>query len=167
MSEMNEEQPVVADANQEAQQEVEKIKKEMLYLKADFDNYRKRLIKDTEQSVRFANERLIRELLGPIDLFEKALKAGATLKSNNESKNFYLGIEMTHKEISQLLTKQGLEFFGEAGESFDPTKHEAISQIESDVKEEKVSEVLQRGATYHGRLLQPAKVVVAKPKSKD
>jgi molecular chaperone GrpE len=100
-------------------------------------------------------------------LIEKALQNGGSLKSAPETKNFFQGIEMIHREIVQLLNKHGIEFFGNEGEDFDPSKHEAISQVESESsKKETVHKVFQKGASYQGRLLTPAKVIVAKPASK-
>lgn len=143
------------------------LKNEFLYLKADTENFKKRLYKEQENAIRYANEKIIRDFLLPIDLLEKALQNGEAIKTSPESKNFFQGIEMIHREITQLLSKYGIEFFGKEGEEFDPSKHEAISQIESkDLKKEVINKVFQKGASYQGRLLTPAKVIVAKPSLK-
>lgn len=150
----------------DAQPETERLQKELLYLRADFENTRKRMIKEQDTSIKFANEKLIRELLTVIDLFDRGVTHGKTVKSKSadpEVGNFVSGMEMTQRELIQLLTRFGVEFIGNVGEKFDPSKHEAIAQIEAPAEQsENVLEVLSRGALLHGRLLAPAKVVVAK-----
>lgn len=141
--------------------------KELLYLRAEFDNYRKRILREQESAVRFANERFVRELLPIVNLFDRALAAAAPLKAAEEKKpeiqNFVLGIEMTHRELVQTLERAGVELIGVKGEKFSPERHEAISQVETSHQEPgTVADVLERGALLQGRLIQPAKVTVAK-----
>ena len=146
-------------------QELEKARKEMLYLRADFENSRKRMAKEQEQSIRFGQEKLIKELLHVVDIFERALVHAAPLKAKDDKElnGFVTGIEMTHAEFVQLLTRSGVELVGQVGEKFDPVKHEAISDRPAMSGEEgTVVEVLEKGSLLHGRLLKPAKVIVGK-----
>lgn len=139
----------------------QKLRDEMLYLRADFENTKRRLLRDQDNAIRFANEKLVGELLAVVDLFERALASGAGLKANEEAKSFVTGIEMTHRELVHLLNRSGVELTGTVGEKFDPGRHEAVSQ--TPVAEDKVDTVIhvaQRGCLYQGRLLKPAKVVV-------
>jgi len=139
--------------------------KELLYARAEFDNYKKRILREQDQAVKFANEKLISDLIPVADLFERALQHTASLKSRGEDKevsNFVMGIEMTHKELTNVLGRFGVEFTGTAGEKFDPNCHEAIAQRPDPSAEAgTVLEVFQRGCLYQGRLLKPARVVVA------
>jgi molecular chaperone GrpE len=148
--------------------ELELIQKELLYLRAEFDNYKKRMLRDQEQAIRFANEKLIKDLIGVIDHLERGVSHGKDLQTKGQTSekdfsNFVNGVEMTQRELSQLLARFGVEFIGNPGEPFDPAKHEAISQQECPPeKDNTVLHVLQKGCLLHGRLLAPAKVVVAK-----
>lgn len=139
--------------------------KDLLYLKAEFDNYRKRILRDQEQAIKFGNEKVITEILPVVDLLERALNAAKPLQSRAEDKeanNFVTGIEMTYRQLVNVLGKIGVEFIGNAGEKFDPIRHEAISQRESTEDEPgTVLDVLQKGCLLQGRLLKPAQVVVA------
>lgn len=148
--------------------ELELIQKELLYLRAEFDNYKKRILREQEQSIRFGNEKFIRDLLVVVDHLERGVSHGKDLHAKGQTaekdfSNFVNGVEMTQRELSQLLTRFGVEFIGNVGEPFDPAKHEAISQQDCPPeKENTVLHVLQKGCLLHGRLLAPAKVVVAK-----
>lgn len=125
------------------------------------------MAKEQETAIKYANEKLIRELLTIVDLFERGLAHGKQLaaKPNVETDavNFYSGIEMTHRELVQLLGRFGVELIGQAGEKFDPNHHEAISQLEGpEYSENQIAQVFQKGCLLHGRLLTPAKVAVGK-----
>jgi molecular chaperone GrpE len=170
------ETPAKSPVNEEAaaaaaESEKDALQNEILYLRAEFDNYKKRILREQDQSIKFGNEKLIRELLGIVDLLERGLSHGkelvakATSQHLEEVKLFLSGIEMTGKELSQLLVRFGVEFIGTVGEKFDPSKHDAISQVEAEPDQVgTVIQVAQKGCSLHGRLLIPAKVVVGKPK---
>lgn len=155
-----------SEENTTSNEELEKLRREFLYERAEFENFRKRILKEQETAIKFANERIIREMLMPIDLLDKALLHGAQLKkSSPESKdflNFLSGVELTFKEFGSVLQRLGVEFIGVAGEEFDPQRHEAVSQVAvvDEARVGKVQQVFQRGCLYHGRLLMPARVAV-------
>lgn len=144
---------------------------QLLYLRAEFDNYKKRILRDQEQSVRFANESIVRDLLSIVDLFDRALDSATPLKNDKasnhkEMSNFLLGIEMTQRELVNLLERFGVKLLGTPGDKFDPEIHEAISQVDDpSAKQETIANVVNRGCKLHDRLVQPAKVVVSKPTS--
>lgn len=153
-----------ADHEQAALKAVEIAQKEILYIRAEFDNYKKRILKEQEQAIRFANKNLIAELLNVVDFFDRALSHAEKLKTRNDGElsNFVSGVEMTRHELVQLLGRFGVEFVGEVGEKFDPEKHEAISQqVVHDKDADTVIEVLQKGCLLQGKLLKPARVVVS------
>ena len=149
------------------------LEKEMLYLRAEFDNYKKRLIREQEQAIRFSNERLVRELLGTVDLLERAIRLIPPLRSLRpaaEMVSFLDGIEMTQKELVQALGRCGVEFCGQVGEAFDPARHEAVGQVPMEeesavgspetVLPETIVEVHEKGCSLNGRLIKPARVTV-------
>lgn len=148
------------------QKELEAAQKEVLYQKAEFDNYRKRILREQDQAIKFANERLVRELPTIVDLLERGLNHGKKISAKGtpieaEFQSFLSGIDMTHRELIQLLGRFGVEFVGKAGDKFDPNLHEAVSQLETtEDKAETVLEVMQKGCLFHGRLLTPARVIV-------
>jgi molecular chaperone GrpE len=152
----------------EAKKQAEDAKKEVLYVKAEFENYRKRILKEQEQAIKFANKNLISELVGIIDYFDRAIQHSKVLKAKEDSEisNFVSGVEMSQHEFVQLLTRFGVEFVGKVGESFDPEKHEAVGSREVEKTQvDTVLEVFQRGSLLNGRLIKPAKVVVGKEKA--
>jgi molecular chaperone GrpE len=152
----------------EAKKQAEDAKKEVLYVKAEFENYRKRILKEQEQAIKFANKNLISELVGIIDYFDRAIQHSKVLKAKEdpEISNFVSGVEMSQHEFVQLLTRFGVEFVGKVGESFDPEKHEAVGSREVEKTQvDTVLEVFQRGSLLNGRLIKPAKVVVGKEKA--
>jgi len=153
------------DHQKAAIEAAQKAEKEILYIRAEFENYKKRLNKDQETAIKMANKNLISELVSVLDLFEHAIAHSSKLKNKGDQDvtNFVTGIEMTRAELSQLLNRFGVELIGQVGESFDPNKHEAISEVESEEqKPNSISSVIQKGCMLHGKLLKPARVVVVK-----
>ncbi len=158
--------PEAEEANHEAEalKAMEIAQKEILYIRAEFENYRKRIQKEQETAIRFANKNLIADLLNLSDFFDRAVEHGGTLKQKNDAdvNNFINGVEMTRNELLQLMQRSGVEFVGTAGEKFDPEKHEAISQITvADKEADTVIQVVQKGCKLHGKLIKPARVVVS------
>jgi molecular chaperone GrpE len=147
---------------EEARLKADKASQDVLYLRADLENTRRRLLREQEQAIRFANERLIGEMARVVDLFDRAIASGGALPvANPDVTSFVTGVEMTQKELVGTLEKFGVEFLGKAGESFDPQRHEAISQVQAGEDQiDKVVQVVQRGCALHGRTLVPARVVV-------
>lgn len=145
-----------------ALQAVELAQKEILYMRAEFENYKKRIQREQEQSIKFANKAIVIDLLGIVDLLDRAIVHGQPLKTASEDgKNFVSGVEMTRHELSQMLQRFGVEFVGVAGEDFSPELHEAVTAAPGEGKEI-VAEVLQKGCKLQGKLLKPARVVVGR-----
>lgn len=148
-----------------AMEAAQKAEQEILYMRAEFENVRKRMIRDQETAIKMANKNLITDLLTVVDLFDHAISHSHQLKAKGDSEvtTFVKGIEMTRSELTQLMARFGVELIGEVGETFDPNKHEAISELESkDQPANTISSVVQKGCMLHGRLLKPARVVVVK-----
>ena len=153
------------DHQKAAVEAAQKAEKEILYMRAEFDNYKKRLLKDQEAAIKMANKNMVTDLVAVLDLFEHAIAHSGKLKEkgDNEVSTFVTGIEMTRSELIQLLQRSGVDLIGQVGEQFDPLKHEAISEIESQAQAKNtVFSVVQKGCMLHGKLLKPARVVVVK-----
>jgi molecular chaperone GrpE len=153
------------DHQKAAFEAAQKAEREILYIRAEFDNYKKRLLKDQDTAIKMANKNMVSEIVSVLDLFEHAIAHSSKLKSkgDNDVTNFVTGIEMTRSELIQLLSKFGVELIGQVGETFDPLKHEAISEVEAQGQTTNtVHSVVQKGCMLHGKLLKPARVVVVK-----
>lgn len=139
--------------------ELADLKARHLRLLADFDNYRKRSEREREDLARYALAEPVRDLLPVVDNLARALAASGQLEDLRR------GVEMTERQLSEVLRRYGVEEVPAVGRPFDPHLHEAMAQVESDeVKEPTVVEVLQRGFLLRGRLLRPALVRVAVPR---
>ena len=139
-------------------EEIANQKDTFLREKAELENFKKRLTKEKDDFVQFANERLLQELIQIEDNLERALEVpNATLESLKE------GVEMIQKQFSTFLKNQKVEPIEAIGKAFDPTLHEVLNQQESDEHEENtVIEEYSKGYTLNGRILRPAKVVISK-----
>jgi molecular chaperone GrpE len=141
----------------EAEEEHDKY----LRLYAEFDNYRKRMQRDLADFRKYANEQLALELLTVQDHLGLALKhaaeGGETVQGLRE------GVELVYKQLRDVLEKFGIKAFSSAGQSFDPSRHDAMMQTVTDeVPENTVVQVLQEGYLYHDKVLRHAKVSVSK-----
>lgn len=138
------------------------LKDQMLRRQAELENYRKRLIRDKEEAVQFANENLIRDLLGFLDNMERALAAA---KSTGDVKGLIEGFEMTQGQLLSTLDKNwGLKAIDSVGQEFDPSLHEAcMMAVDENLEKETVLDEFQKGYTLHGRVIRPAKVKIGKP----
>ena len=139
-------------------EEIANQKDTFLREKAELENFKKRLTKEKDDFVQFANERLLQELIQIEDNLERALEVpNATLESLKE------GVEMIQKQFSTFLKNQKVEPIEAIGKGFDPTLHEVLNQQESEEHEENtVIEEYSKGYTLNGRILRPAKVVISK-----
>ena len=123
---------------------------------ADFDNFRKRSAREREETITFANERLVKELLPILDDLARALQAA----EEHEEAKLEEGVRLVHRQLAEVLTKAGLAEI-EAEGPFDPHVHEALLSQPSDAEEGSVIEVIQKGYRLGDRVLRPARVVVA------
>ncbi|WCF27486.1 nucleotide exchange factor GrpE [Xylella fastidiosa] len=138
--------------------EIASIKADVLRERAELENQRKRLIRDVEQARKFANEKLLGELLPVFD----SLDAGLTA-SGSEPSPLRDGLELTYKQLLKVAIDNGLMLLDPVGQLFNPEHHQAISQMEvTDVEPGHVIQVFQKGYLLNERLLRPALVVVAK-----
>jgi len=134
-----------------------------LRAKAETENIRRRAEREVSNASKFALERFAKEILGVVDSLEKALEQPA---ESSEQSAMHEGIDLTYKLLLDTLNRFNIEQISPLGESFDPGLHEAMVMQESDEHEpNSVMMVVQAGYQLNGRLIRPARVIVAKGKS--
>ena len=155
----------LADQLLEKDEELHALNDKYLRLAAEFDNYKRRVQRDQRDTIRFANERLFKDLLLTLDNLERALQAG---REQDRIEGLIEGVDLTYKHFLDILQKMGIKQVSSVGEVFDPTKHQAVGQVESDtIPENVVVDEYQKGYFLHDRILRPAMVTVAKAKEPD
>jgi molecular chaperone GrpE len=138
-------------------EECDELRDQLLRKSAEFDNYRKRTAREVERIRKTAAESLIHELLTVLDNLGLALS-----HVENESDPLAQGVTMVHKQMDDILRRNGLEPIEASGKPFDPNVHEAVAQVDSEeVPPGHVVQEYQRGYTLGGQILRPAKVVVS------
>ncbi|MDR2343792.1 MAG: nucleotide exchange factor GrpE [Spirochaetaceae bacterium] len=133
---------------------------------ADFENFRKRIVKEKQDAVEFANQSLLLDLIATLDDFERAINSAGTLsKTEADFDTFHDGIAMIEKRLlGQLENRWGLKRFDSAGAPFDPTRHEALFMEKSaGVDEPVVKEEFAKGYMLKDRVVRTAKVKVLMP----
>ncbi|MCD6185146.1 MAG: nucleotide exchange factor GrpE [Deltaproteobacteria bacterium] len=147
-----------------AQQEAKESYDKFLRISAEFDNYKKRSAREMDEFRKFANESLLIKLLPVVDNLERAIDL---IKEKKSSKNGMAeGIELTLKEIINVLESFNVNSFESLNKTFDPNFHQAVMQEETeDVQENIVIKEFQKGYMIKNRLLRPAMVVVSKAKN--
>lgn len=136
-----------------------------LRLSAEFENYKKRMTRETEEFRKYSNEVLIKQLLTVVDNLERAIESSKTEEITIES--IAEGVEMTHKEILTILEKFNVSPINCKDKPFDPEFHQAVSQEETDeTPENTVVRELMKGYMLHERLIRPSMVVVSKAAAK-
>jgi molecular chaperone GrpE len=147
-----------------AASEIEKLKAErdalldrLARLQAEFDNARKRAVREQQEFREFAAADVIKNFLPTLDSFERALKASA------DATDFRNGIELIYRQFQDALQKIGVQPIVTVGQTFDPRIHEAIEMVDTrDIPDHQVVDELQHGYKYKDRLLRPAMVRVAR-----
>ena len=163
------------DGQPEAEENIEELKRTLavktdevkllndryLRLAAEFENYKRLAQKEQQEFSRFANEKLLRELLPIIDNLERAVRSA---KDKGSSDGLIKGVELTLKQFVELLTRFGVRQMTSVGEPFDPAYHQAVASVESTTAPANtVVEEHQKGYLLHDRMLRPAMVTVAAP----
>lgn len=129
-------------------------------LQADYDNYRKRTLKEQLEHIKRANKDLMEKLLTVIDDFEKAIEAAEKVKAD---KGFLKGFVLIYTKLLDTLKKEGLEVIEPEGEEFDPSICEAVATESVDeVEEGTVLDTLRKGYKINDHLIRPAVVKVCK-----
>jgi molecular chaperone GrpE len=140
--------------------EIAKFRDAALRARAELDNYRKRVVREKEDAIRYANASLLESLLPILDNFELGLGAA---RQAPEAAGIVQGLEMVRRQLEDFLRSHGMEVVDAVGQPFDPNLHEAVGQEASaEVAEGDVIRQLRRGFKLRDRLLRPASVVVSK-----
>ena len=151
------EEPAV-DETEKLREELEAERNKYLRLMADFDNYKRRAVKDRQEAEKFRAQSVLVDLLPVLDNFERALAMGT---GSEESSSLLKGVEMVQKSLLEAVKREGLEEIKSVGEAFDPNVHQAVMQEKDDSAEAgSVLMELQKGYTLKGRVLRPAMVKV-------
>ncbi|MGG4393264.1 nucleotide exchange factor GrpE [Paenibacillus thiaminolyticus] len=142
-----------------ARAQAEELQQRLLRAQADFDNFRRRTVKEKEELAQYASSKLVTELLPVLDNFERALAAAQT---GSEEQSFVKGVDMIFRQFTQVLEQEGVKAMNAVGEPFNPEFHQAIMQVESEEHEEGiVVEEVQKGYMLKDRVLRPAMVKVS------
>ena len=145
----------------ELEEKNKELHNQYLLAMADFDNYRKRMIKEKQEAFDYANANLLSDLLESLDNFDRALDAAA---SATDVASVVDGVKMIKNQlVSMLENKYNLAGYGEKGDAFDPNIHEAIGSMQAPVAEPVCSEVYLKGYKLKERIIRHAKVMVQMP----
>lgn len=144
------------------QQQKAQLEERLVRLQADFDNYRKRTLREKQEALSYGNELIVKDLLPVVDNLERAIEH-ASASSGADFEGVLQGVELVRRELLAVLAKHGVEPIAAEAEVFDPNLHEALAQMEDEeVPTGHVARLLQKGYRLRDRLLRPARVMVSK-----
>ncbi|MBC7465240.1 MAG: nucleotide exchange factor GrpE [Bdellovibrio sp.] len=142
-----------------AAEEAAKWRNDFLYLKAEFENYKRNAIKERSELLKFGIERIGRDILDVVDNFERALQVQLTPET---IPTFKTGIEMTAKELKDLLGRHGIHEVPSEGLPFNPAHHEALSSEPTNaVPNGHISKVFKKPYKLHDKIIRTGQVIVA------
>lgn len=148
--------------HEEKSKESDEQKEQFLRLQAEFENFRRRSLKEKQESLKFGHQNLVKDLLSAVDNLERALEHGGQI-AGAEAKGILDGVELVHREVLGALAKHAVAEIEAEGRVFDPAVHEAMGQIPNgDVPPNTVLQVLQKGYVIHDRMLRPSRVLVSR-----
>ena len=141
------------------QEELAKEKKEYLFLMAEFDNFRKRTLKEKSEIIRNAGENVLKGLLPIVDDFERGIKASENAENANDVKE---GMLLIYNKLVKYLAQNGVKEFDPEEKEFDADKHEAISvvPVPDEAMKGKILDTVEKGYMINDKVLRHAKVVV-------
>ena len=148
-----------ADDVEAVRAQADEYREHLQRLQAEFDNYRKRVLKEQTRAVEMAAEPMVRKLLEVLDEFDLALIAA---EQRPDFDRFLHGVELVYAKLTEILRGEGLERIDADGKPFDPTLHEALMQTGEPEGEPVVGDVLRPGYTLRGRVIRPAGVKVTR-----
>lgn len=145
--------------------DVEKFKNEYLYLRAEFDNYKKGVIKERSDMIKYGGERIFVELLEVCDNFERAL--GFEVKPEN-LESLYQGFKLIHEELKSLLGRFSVSEVPAQGAKFDPNVHNALgTEPTGTVPVGHISQVFKKPYKLHDRVIRPGQVIIAQEQKEE
>jgi len=153
---------VLKERLEKSEQQCKEIEDRLLRVAADFDNYKKRTVKEFANLIKYSNENLIAKLTDTLDNFERALNSA---KNSTDFDSFHQGVELIYNHLKDILEKEGLKEIKTKGEKFDPHLHEAVLQVESDeFPEGVIADEISKGYILNDRVIKAPKVIVSKGK---
>ena len=151
-----EQEKSVEELLEEKEQEIQQYKDKLQRIHADFENFKKRSIKEKQEFVKFANEGLILKVLEAYEDLERALEV-------KEDKNLREGVELIYKKLTKILEDEGVEPIETKNQKFDPYKHEALmTEDKDDYENNEIIQDLQKGYTLNSKVIRYSKVKVCK-----
>lgn len=147
------------DRTSDLEKALEKEKKEYMFLLAEFDNFRKRTLKEKSEIIRNAGENVLKGLLPILDDFERGIEAS---RKDESASSALEGMELIYNKLKKYLEQNGVKEMDPADRDFDTEKHEAISVVPavSDDQKGKIIDTVQKGYMINDKVLRHAKVVV-------
>lgn len=147
------------------EEDLMKMREAALRTAAEYDNYRKRVAKEKDDIIRYANQRLLEELLPILDHFEM----GMTAARADESSMIYIGMSMVQRQLEDFLTNQGVKKIEAQGKPFDHNLHDAVGkeEVPDSEPENMIIRVTRPGYTLKDKLLRPSSVIVSCHKGSD
>jgi len=153
------------EGTKELKEQLTSEKDRVLRLSAEFENYKKRKQRESDEFKKFANETIFKQFLTIVDNLERAI---SSTKENSDDKGLLEGVKLTYKEIIKLFETFNVKAVEADNQPFDPNFHQAVTQEETDdLPENTVTQVLQKGYLLHDRLIRPAMVIVSKKIEKE
>jgi len=144
-------------------EDVAALKDQLLRLHADFENLRRRTLREKEEAFRYGHENLVKDLLPTVDNLERAVDH-ARQNEGGDIEGLLQGVELVLRELRGVFARHGVEEIEAEGKTFDPSVHEAMAQAPDDsVPANTVVQVFQRGYRLRDHLIRPASVIVSKP----
>jgi len=159
------EQPIEAPPEDEVvrlREELSASHDRLLRLQADFDNFRKRALREREEALQFGPQILVKDLLSVVDNLARAIDH-ARQSGGGDLEGLLQGVELVLRELESVLAKNHVREVEALGKSFNPAQHEAMAQVpNASVEPNTIVEVLQKGYQLRERLIRPARVIVAR-----
>lgn len=142
--------------------EVQEAGERLLRHQADFDNFRKRALRDRQEAIQYGSQNLVKDLLSVVDNLDRAIDH-ARQSEGGDLQSLLQGVEMVQRELLVVLGKHHVFEIDALGKPFNPALHEAMAQVENEqTAPNTIVDVLQKGYQLHDRLIRPSRVVVAR-----
>ena len=147
--------------------ELEQAQDRLVRLQAEFENFRRRSLKERQESLQYGHQNLVKDLLATVDNLERAIAHSAE-DAAASMESVLQGVELVQSDLLGALGKHGVRVVEPIKESFDPAFHEAMGQVpDASVEANSVVQVLQKGYLINDRMLRPARVLVAREPRED
>jgi len=141
--------------------ELKQTQDRFLRLQADFENFRRRALKERTEAHQYGHQNLVKDLLSTVDNLDRAIDHAQT-SEDGDLDGLLQGVELVRRDLLTALAKNGVTPVKAVGETFDPARHEAVAQVpDASVAPNTVTEELQKGYLLRDRLLRPSRVIVS------